>query len=122
MGNECMPFKEPGARVTGYAASAVTGKRFVSITADIRPDGMLSVGHAAGRGIGVAAYDAATGQRVGIIRGARTVVPVLAAVSAAAGTEVASDGQGRVVVATGAASGYLEAASIPGQDARVCLY
>ena len=124
MANECIPFKEPGTRVTGHATTAVTGKRFVAISANIQPDGTLSVAPAGAgvRAAGVAAYDAAQGAKVGIIRGKGTVVPVLAAATLAAGADVGSDAQGRVIAAgSGVALGYLETASTSGQDARVCL-
>lgn len=124
MANECIPFKEPGSRVTGQAKNDITGKRFIVIGGDISADGAISVDHSSsGRVIGVSAYDAPQGGKVGVIRGARIVVPVTAAFSGAAGADVASDAQGRAVaVGAGVAAGYLETACTSGQDARVCLY
>lgn len=121
---ECIPFKQPGADVTAQATAAVTGKRFVGISGDILPDGSLRVAHAAAasRAIGVAKYDAASGAKVGVYRGARMVVPVTAGANITAGqaVEVGANGQA-VPLAAGVAVGYAETAATSGQDARICL-
>lgn len=125
MANECIPFKEPGARVTGQATAAVTGKRFLAITGNAQTDGTLSVAHAAAgaRIVGVAAYDAAIGAKVGVIRGSKIVVPVTAGAAIAAGSEVEVGATGQAITkAAGVAVGYVETGVASGADARVCLY
>lgn len=121
---ECIPYKMPGADVTGEASAAVTGKRFVGISGNIKADGSLTVAHAAAgtRAIGVAKYDAAIGAKVGVYRGARMVVPVTAGanITAGAAVEVGTNGQA-IPLATGVAVGYAETAAVSGQDARICL-
>jgi hypothetical protein len=125
MANECIPFKEPGADVTGQASADVVGKRFLAITGNMQTDGSLTVAHAAaaGRIVGVSKYDAVTGDKVGILRGSKMVVPVTAAGAIAAGAEVEVGTAGQAVtLAAGVAVGYAETAATSGQDARVCLY
>lgn len=122
---ECIPFKDPGANVTGQATADVVGGRFLAITGDMLDDGSLRVAHAAAgaRAAGVSAYDAVTGRKVGVIRGPKTVVPVLAAAAIGFGAEVESDAQGRAIpLAAGVANGYVETSAESGQDARVVLY
>lgn len=124
MANECIPFKEPGADVTGQASANVTGKRFLGITGNMQADGSLTVAHATAgtRAIGVAKYDAASGAKVGIIRGRGMVVPVTAGANITAGArvEVGTNGQA-IPLASGVAVGYAETAATSGQDARICL-
>jgi hypothetical protein len=121
---ECIPFKMPGSDVTGEASAAVIGKRFAGISGDLKPDGSLTVAHAAAgtRAVGVFKYDAATGEKVGIHRGARMVVPVTAGatITAGAAVEVGANGQA-IPLAAGIAVGYAETAATSGQDARICL-
>lgn len=122
---ECIPFKEPGANVTGHASAAVTGRRFLAITGNAQPDGSLTVAHAtaAGRIVGVAAWDASSGGKVGIHRGSKMVVPVTAGADITAGAEVEVGAAGQAVpLAAGVAVGYVETAATTGQDARVVLY
>lgn len=124
MANECIPFKEPGGHVTGHASADVRGKRFVAISGNIQADGTLTVAEATGgaRAVGVAAYDAKQGGKVGIIRAPRTVLPVTAGANLTYGAAVESDAQGRAVAsASGVVLGYVETAATSGQDARVCL-
>jgi len=123
--NECIPFKEPGKDVTAQATAAVTGKRFLAISGNILADGSLSVAHAGAgaRVVGVSKYDAASGAKVGVIRGAKVVVPVECAANLTAGQEVESDAQGRaIVLASGKPAGYAETAATSGQAARICLF
>jgi hypothetical protein len=125
MANELIPFKEPGATVTGEASANVTGKRFLAITGNIKSDGSLTVAHAtaAGRTCGVSKYDAASGKKVGIVRASKAVVPVTAGGNIAAGAEVEVGANGTAVTkSAGVAVGYAETAATSGQDARVCLY
>ena len=70
MANECIPLYRPGADVTCVTTGAVTGKTFVAQSAALTT-GLISVATAtaAGAVFGVAAYDAASGARVAVIRG-----------------------------------------------------
>lgn len=123
--NECIPFKEPGGDVTAQASAGVTGKRFLAITGNLQADGSITVAHAGAgvRVVGVSKYDAASGAKVGVIRGSKMVVPVTAGANISAGAEVESDAQGRAIpLASGKAAGYVETAATSGQDARVCLF
>lgn len=129
MANECIPFYEEGDRMTGVATAAVTGKRFVAISADKSADGPVSIAPpaAAGRVFGVAEQDAAIGRKVGIIRSRGTVVPVTtgpASGAMAAFAQVQVDATGAVVpLAAGVAVGFL-LTSTPGNgaDAMVSIY
>ncbi|TAK32342.1 MAG: DUF2190 domain-containing protein [Myxococcaceae bacterium] len=125
MANECIPFKQPGTEVTGQASAAVTGKRFLAITGNMQTDGSITVAHAtaAGRICGVAKYDAASGAKVGVIRGSKAVVPVTAGGTIAAGAEVEVGTNGQAVTkSAGVAVGYVETGATNGNDARVVLY
>lgn len=121
---ECTPYKMPGTEITAQTTAVVTGKRFVGISGDILADGSLRVAHAAAgtRAIGVAKYDAVSGGKVGVFRGARMVVPVTAGANIVAGAavEVGTNGQA-ITLASGVAVGYAESAAVSGQDARICL-
>ena len=96
--NPAVPFWDEGNTFTGHASTAVTGKRFVSISG-ARVDGNPRVAHAAGsatvRAVGVAAYDAASGAKVTVYSGPGIVMPVTAAGAITAGQDVYSDAQGR---------------------------
>lgn len=126
--NECIPFFEPGDRLTGYATAAVTGKRFVAISGDRQANGDISIAPpaAGGRVFGVATYDAAIGQRTTIIRKRGTVVPITSTgAGIAAFAEVEVDATGRVLTkAAGVAVGYVitAAAAVAGTEAQVSLY
>ena len=116
MANECIPLYRPGTDITAVTTGAVTGKRFVDYSAAMTT-GLPSVNTAtaAGKVAGVAAYDAASGARVAVIRGKGTIVPVIsgAAVTALAEVEVGTTGRavpfsagvkvGRALSAAGAA-------------------
>jgi hypothetical protein len=72
MANECTPLFRPGADVTCLTTGAVTGKTFVDISATRDAStGLIKVATATAAGLkfGVAAYDAASGARVPVIRG-----------------------------------------------------
>ncbi|GAA3781229.1 DUF2190 family protein [Micromonospora maritima] len=124
MANEAIPFYEPGRRITCHATAGVTGKRFVNISANRQSDGNFSVAHAtaAGAAFGVAAYDAATGEKVGVLRGSGFVVPVTAGGTIAAGArvEVGSNGQA-VTIASGIAVGIAMTGATSGNDAIIAL-
>jgi hypothetical protein len=121
---ECIPFKMPGADVTGQASAAITGCRFVAISGDMQADGSVTVAHAGAglRALGVAKYDAATGEKVGIYAGRGYVLPVTAGGAIAAGdaVEVGTNGQA-ITLAAGVAVGIAETAATSGQPARIRL-
>ncbi len=99
--NECIPFYEPGSRVTGHCEAAVTGKRFVDISDDRQgpvagaglgtntDGGNIVVSHASagGNAIGVSSHDAAIAKKVTIL-GAGFIVPVTADGAINSGDEV----------------------------------
>jgi predicted RecA/RadA family phage recombinase len=123
--NVCLPFKEPGSRLTATATAAVTGKRFVAISGDRQDDGTYSVAppDAGGRVYGVAEYDAPAGGKVGIIKWPGIELPVESAGAIDAGAEVQVDGAGRVVtLAGGTPVGFTTTSNADGDDARVVLY
>ena len=132
--NVCMPYYEPGARLTADATAAVTGKRFVVISADrlsgpglnnATDGGNIRVAPAGAgvRALGVAEYDAGTGTKVGVIATPGTVVPVTAGGAIAAGAEVQCDATGQAItLAAGKALGLCLSAAAGGADAQIKLY
>jgi hypothetical protein len=114
----------PGRNITGEASAPVAAKTFLGIAGDRTMGGNLSVATATagGRVFGVAAYDAATGQLVGVARGG-VVRVITGAVALGAGVAVASDAAGHAVAAgSGIAAGFTVAASAIGADAQVALF
>lgn len=102
MANECIPLYRPGADLTCLTTAAVTGKRFVELSADTlnATTGVIaSVAHAtaAGPALGVSAYDAASGARVPVVRGKGSIVPVAAAGTIAYGAYVEVGTAGKAV-------------------------
>ncbi len=98
MANECTPLFRPGADITCLTTAAVTGCTFVDISATRDTStGLIKVAPAtaAGLSFGVAAYDAASGSRVPVIRGKGSIVPVMfgGAVTAGAEVEIATGGK-----------------------------
>lgn len=117
MNNECIPFYEPGGRLTGQATATVTGKRFLKISGN-RQNDIQSITDAVGGGnirvapadqygriIGVSSYDAASGDKVGVLCTPGMVVPVTAEGSIAAFEQV-------MVGATGKATALSQAAAV----------
>jgi hypothetical protein len=98
MANESIPLFEVGP-ISATASSAVTGKRFVSLSSALNAaTGVLpGVAHAtaAAYAVGVAARDAASGARVAVEHRPGTIVPVTcsAAVTFGAEVEVATGGK-----------------------------
>lgn len=96
MANECIPLYRPGQDITAVTTGAVVGKTFVDYSAAMTT-GLPSVNTAtaAGKVAGVAAYDAASGARVAVIRGKGQIVPVTsgAAITALAEVEVGTAGK-----------------------------
>jgi hypothetical protein len=83
--NECIPLYRGGvADLTGHTTAAVTGGTFVAISNDLQSTPLLNsttsggnirvaTATAGGQAFGVAAYDAASGKKVAIIRKGNTV-------------------------------------------------
>jgi hypothetical protein len=112
MANELVPFFEPGVDPTGQATAAVTGCRFLIASADKlsgpgipqtpqvgasdpTDGGNYMVAHAAANGpsIGVSKWDAAIGEKVGIIN--RGIVPMVADGNIAVGQQVMVGANGK---------------------------
>lgn len=143
--NECIPYYEPGTRITGHCEKAVTGKRFVDISDDIQSGpglsataegGNIVIELATAKALGVASHDAGEGEKVTIIRGP-TVVPVTAKEAISAGEEVGVGEKGQAVKAVASSGKEIEegkpdfkvapvgrclADVAEGKDAMVALY
>lgn len=114
--NEAIAYYDSGEDLSCYANGApVTGKRFAIINGVKRvasqalatdalggniPIGICTAG---ARPIGVITYDAATSERVPVMRGHK-VVPVESGAALTAGQSVMSDATGRAITWTSAAS------------------
>jgi hypothetical protein len=125
--NECTPLFRPGADVTCLTTGAVTGSTFVDISAtrDASTEGLIKVATAtaAGLSFGVAAYDAASGARVPVIRGKGSIVPVTAGGTIAFGAEVEVGTGGKAVtIASGKARGRAVEAGTNNNDVMIELY
>jgi hypothetical protein len=86
---------------------------------------LMSVAHAtaAGRAVGIAAYDAASGARVAIIAGPGTIAPVTAGGSIAYDAQVEVGATGKVVtIASGVAVGRAMQAGTNNNDVLIELY
>ncbi|MFV8317123.1 hypothetical protein [Mycobacterium sp. 23] len=124
MANECIPLYRPGLDITAVTTGAVTGKTFVDYSAALTT-GLVSVNTAtaAGKVAGVAAYDAASGARVAVIRGKGQIVPVTAGgtISALAEVEVGSGGKA-VAYSAGVKVGRALSAGSNNNDVFIELY
>jgi hypothetical protein len=105
---ESIPLFDKGDNVTGVATAAVTGARFLRISAarTVAPvtsltgyHQMFSVAHAgAGNApVGISMHDAATGETVGIHHQPAIITEVEAGAALTSGTLVMSDATGRAV-------------------------
>lgn len=134
MANDVQPYYEPATALTAHVGSAVTGKRFVAISADRQAGPALNTSSAGGNVVvapcgagvkahGVAARDQATGGKVKVYI-QNCVVPVTCgAVALVAGVEVQSDATGQaIVLAGGRACGRVLANCAIGADAQILLY
>jgi hypothetical protein len=124
--NECIPLFRPGADVTCLTTGAVVGKTFVDISATRdAASGLIKVvtATAAAKSFGVAAYDAASGARVPVVRGKGSIVPVTAGGTIAFGAEVEVGSAGKAVtIASGIARGRAVEAGTNGNDIFIELY
>ena len=107
---DCIPFYEPGGRLTAVTSGAVTGGRFVALSGDRQAavtlntsvtGGNYTVAHATTGvwALGVAERDAASGAKVTIIDAEGTVVPMLASSAMDEGAPVAAGANGTARVA-----------------------
>lgn len=134
MANDAIEFYAPGGYISAKATAPVTGKRCVKISGNRTSGPGLSatsegsnyqVAHAdaAGRIFGVAAWDAATGALVKIIKDPGTIVPIRCSAAIAAFQEVEVGASGQVIPrASGVAIGYATTAALINTDAEICLY
>lgn len=103
MANECIPLFEVGP-VSATATAAITGKRFVNLSAAANPvTGVLpGVAHAtaAGDAIGVATRDTTSGARLSVEHRPGTIVPVTCSAAIAYGAEVEVATGGKAVTKT----------------------
>lgn len=132
MFNECIPYYEPGQRITGHATDDIVGKTFVDISADIQSGPGLSATAEGGNiriatadeegpALGVASHDTAEGGKVTVILGG--VVPVTAGASIDAGEEVEVGDDGEAVpFDEGRIVGRALADAASGEDAMILLY
>lgn len=97
--NECIPFYDDGDDITGVCTAAVTGKRCVRISGDRGDGNAIAIAPATpgGRIFGVAGYDGAIGDFVRVLRGTKSVVPILASAAIDAFEEVKVGANGTVV-------------------------
>lgn len=126
MANESIPLFRPGQDITALTTAAVTGKTFVNVTGPTDPtNGTLvrvATSAAGARALGVAAYDAASGARVPVIRGC--ITPVTCGAAVTAGAEVESDAAGKAItLATGKPLGKaVSTTAAANTDLFVALY
>lgn len=125
MANESAPLFRPGRDITGLTTGAVTGKTFLTVSADVdATTGMIKV-NTAGAGVkalGVATCDAASGATVSIQRGGVLQVTAGAAITAGAEVEVGASGRA-ITLASGKAVGLaVKTASGAGVDTFIAVY
>lgn len=119
--NESIPYWDTGDTLTARAATALSGKRIVSIVGGV-VDGHPLIGYAEGgsKHYGVTGYDVASGGDVTIHHARSIVAPVTAGENLAAGDLCTSDAQGRAVklatVAGATTVGIALAAAVAGAD------
>lgn len=127
MANECIPLYRPGADLTVLTTGAVTGKKFVDISATRdATSGLIKVAapSAGGKVFGVAAFDIASGAKGAVIRGRGTILPVVCgAGGVAAGAELQADATGGVItLAAGVAVGRAVETGTATNDVLITLY
>ena len=125
LANECIPFHEPGDRVTGKASSAVTGKTLVKVSGNRDTDGSIAIAPATAgaKAFGVASHDAAVGERVAVLRG-KQIVPITATNATIAAFDEVEVGTGGKVLTknTGVAIGYAVTGCAANGEAQIALY
>ena len=121
--NESIPLFRPGRDVTGQPSAAVTGKRFVKISDDRDANsGLFTIAPSAAgsRPFGVAAYDAAIGEPVPVIREGIVPVQAGATITFDQALEVGADGKA-VPSSTGVVVGKAISGATSGQDVFIAL-
>jgi hypothetical protein len=132
--NELIAYYDPGDDLSATCDGAVTGKRFVSVSANkevgsqalandtLGGNIVVAQSGAGDRALGVATYDQIDGKKVPVVRGHK-VVPVEAGAAANAGDECQSDATGRAIaLAAGKPLGvFLNSPTAAGQTAIVAL-
>jgi hypothetical protein len=137
--NECIPFYDDGDEIPVEAAATLTGKRFVVITGretgyaagtginlglDTNASGgnyLANIGAAGAKAAGVTSYDAATGEKLTILR--RKILPVTCGATVTVGSEVEIDSVGRVInLSAGKAVGLALTGNTVGNDAEILVY
>lgn len=123
MVNDARPLFRPSDEITCLATAAITGKRFVGVSATRDADsGLVKVGPAtaAVKPFGVSGYDAASGAILPVLR--EGVVPVTAGGAITAGDEVEAGTDGKAVKSsTGVAVGIAIETVTSGSDVFVAL-
>lgn len=120
--NQAKDLFNPAGDITATATAGITGKTFVKITGP-RQTGLLQVATAdtGTTALGVAKYDATTGDLVGIARGHR-IITVTAGEALTAGTAVQVGADGRAVpVSDGIPVGTAVDSAAAGTDCFVAL-
>jgi Uncharacterized conserved protein (DUF2190) len=115
----------PGDNISGEATATITAKTFLAVSGNRTSGGNIAVAPAtaAGRVVGVARSDAASGEVVSIARGGGRVVRVTAGGTIAAFAEVEVGSAGKAVTkASGVAVGYALTGATNGTDAEISLY
>jgi predicted RecA/RadA family phage recombinase len=135
--NELIPWEEDADRLPCQAAAAVTGKKFVAVTAprpsgpmipataqvgasDPTDGGRIQVGPpaAGGQVLGVASWDAAVGEGVTVV--CEGVLPVIAGAALTAGQAVQVDATGAAIpLAAGTKVGLAVNSTANGADAEI---
>lgn len=142
MANDCIPIFEPGDRLTVHANVALTGKRFCDVVADAQSGfglkglaadplaagiaGNIVAGlcAAAGKALGVVAWDAAIGTKVTVLTAPGMIVPVKSngAITAGQEVEIATTAGDVKTLASGIAVGRAMASCSSGADCAIELY
>lgn len=126
--NEAVPYFDRADQITCRATAAITGKRFVHISANMGSDGHARVAHSVGaagkKAFGVSVSDAASGDDVGVYMPGNIVVPVTAGEALDFGDLVYSDATGQAVdtqPAGALVAGVCLADTAQGADAPIYL-
>jgi hypothetical protein len=123
MANEAKPLFRPGQDVTALTTGAVTGKRFVGVSATRdATTGLVKVAHAtaAAKAFGVASADIASGATGLIHRGGILFVTAGGAITAGAQVEVGTDGKA-VALSSGVAVGQALETGSNNNDVLIAL-
>jgi hypothetical protein len=130
MANECIPFSEPGDRVSHQASGAVTGKRFgviptTPITGGITGFNLPLIAQATSAGVaieGVIVKDAASGAEVDVISSQSSlIIPVTAGANITVGDPLKTDAQGRAIpqAGTGVIVAWAKDSALSGADVPI---